>query len=76
MLIELIVMRKSTFITRLVWDSLDRDLRKAILIKTELKRTDIINKMFVSKLEDELRIRGEHELANMLTDQEVHNNVE
>lgn len=59
-------MRKTTFITRIVWDSLDRDLRKAILIKSQMRRDEIINKMFASNLENKLRELGEHDLANML----------
>ncbi len=59
-------MRKTTFITELVWRSLNKEIRKAILIKTGLRRNEIVNTMFASSLESRLREHGEHELANML----------
>lgn len=60
-------MRKSSYLSRTVWQQLPPGLRRAILARTGLRRADIVdNGKFVSNLEDELRTRGEHHLANLL----------
>ncbi|MDF1538627.1 MAG: hypothetical protein P1Q69_06975 [Candidatus Thorarchaeota archaeon] len=64
-------MRKSTYINRKFWYSLDSELRKAILRVLPLRKTDIVDQyMYIGTLENRLRERGEHELAEKLLKEE------
>jgi len=64
-------MRKTEYLSQRAWQSIDPDLRRAILRALQCKRADLVSKtLFVSSLESKLRERGEHELANMLVKQE------
>ncbi|MDF1538629.1 MAG: hypothetical protein P1Q69_06985 [Candidatus Thorarchaeota archaeon] len=61
------VARRVTYVNRRVWYSLDSELRKAILRVLPLRKTDIVDQyMYIGTLENRLRERGEHELAEKL----------
>jgi hypothetical protein len=60
-------MRKSDYLSRTVWNRIPPGLRRAVLARTGLRRTELVdNGKFVCNLLDELRTRGEHHLADLL----------
>lgn len=59
------MVRKIMFITTRTWFKIPLDVRRGIRA-AGIKKPDIINKMYVATLENELRVRGRHDVANML----------
>jgi len=60
-------MRKTEYLSQRAWQSIDPDLRRAILRALQCKRADLVSKtLFIANIENKLRECGEHELANML----------
>ena len=65
-------MRKSTYLSHSVWNSIDPEVRRAILSVIPHKRTEFIGKgKFVSWLINELQIQGEHELAVLVLGDDI-----
>ena len=64
---ELVRMDRNTYINRKAWDKIPKQLRKAILNTVPLKRSQIVSTtMFISDLEQLLRLGKKDKLADML----------
>jgi len=58
---------KTLYLSDSVWRKIDPNIRRAILSVLPFKRSELVGcGKFISTLENELRIRNEHELANKL----------
>ena len=60
----------SRYISQRVWRNIDPQLRRAIMRVTGLNRNVIVSKMQIGNLHHMLLTLGEHELANMLKNDE------